>query len=268
MVQYEVILVIFSLTICFNSFFIYFQKINDSRSLFNLDLLHIDSVSYLIDKPISGDLMATSSTRIKLNPSYWRHGSSVPFSDDIIPSSLFLKHRHYLVFDLETQRLVQEVGGWEHIDKLGVSVACAFDSKTNEYLSFKENELSELIELCENRLVIGYNIRGFDLPVLVPYGLKINKVDSFDIMYDLETLTRQRYLKLEAVARGTLGTGKSADGLKAVEWWKQGEIQKIIDYCMQDVKVTLDVFEYGRKHGHVKIQRSEEKIVEVPVQWN
>ena len=87
-------------------------------------------------------------------------------------------------------------------------------------------------------------------------------------MYDLQPLTRQQFLKLEAVARCTLGAGKSADGLLAVEWWKKGEIQKIIDYCIQDVKVTRDVFNFGRQNGFVRIQRSEEKIVDVPVQWN
>jgi DEAD/DEAH box helicase domain-containing protein len=193
---------------------------------------------------------------------------SVPFSEDVIPSSLFLKHRHFLIIDVETQKLVQDVGGWDHIDKLGISVACAYDSKTDQFLSFRENELKQLIELCEERLVIGYNIRGFDLPVMVPYGLDPKRLDVFDIMYDLETLTRQRYLKLEAVARGTLNAGKSADGLMAVEWWKTGQIQKIIDYCIQDVKVTRDIFQFGRQNGYVKIQRSEENITQVTVQWN
>jgi DEAD/DEAH box helicase domain-containing protein len=192
----------------------------------------------------------------------------VPFSEDIVPSSLFLKHRHFLIIDVETQKLVQDVGGWDHIDKLGISVACAYDSKTDQFLSFVEADMKKLIELCEERLVIGYNIRGFDLPVMVPYGLNIQRLDVFDIMYDLQTLTRQQFLKLEAVARGTLGEGKSADGLMAVEWYKTGQIQKIIDYCTQDVKVTRDVFNFGRQNGFVKIQRSEEKIVQVPVQWN
>jgi DEAD/DEAH box helicase domain-containing protein len=212
--------------------------------------------------------MASSTTRIKLNPSYWRHTFGVPFSEDVVPSSLFLKHRHFLVIDIETQNLVQDVGGWDHIDKLKISVACAYDSKTDQFLSFREHELKNLNELCEERLVIGYNIRGFDLLVMQAYGLDLKRLDVFDIMYDLETLTRQRFLKLEAVARGTLGAGKSADGLMAVEWWKKGEIQKIIDYCLQDVKVTRDVFQFGRQNGFVRIQRSEEKITEVPVQWN
>jgi DEAD/DEAH box helicase domain-containing protein len=211
---------------------------------------------------------STKAVRVKLSPSFWKHNYCVPFSDDVSPSSLFLRNRHFLVLDIETQRLVQEVGGWDHVDKLGISVACAYDSMTDKYTSYQEHEMKKLIDLCEERLVIGYNIRGFDLPVMVPYGLKIQNLDVFDIMYDLESLTRQRYLKLEAVARGTLGTGKSADGLQAVEWWKAGEIQKIIDYCMQDVKVTLDVFQFGRANGFVKIQRSEENISTVNVQWN
>lgn len=212
--------------------------------------------------------MTQTPTRIKLNPSFWRHLSCVPFSEDVVPSSLFLKHRHFLVLDIETQRLVQEVGGWDHIDKLGISVACAYDSKTDRFLAFRENEIKSLIELCEERLIVGYNVRGFDLPVMVPYGLKLKGLDVFDIMYDIQTLTRQQFLKLEAVARGTLGTGKSADGLMAVEWWKKGEVQKIIDYCTQDVKVTRDIFQFGRQNGFVRIQRSEEKISEVKVQWN
>lgn len=212
--------------------------------------------------------MSQAPIRTKLLSSYWKHSYSVPFSEDVGPSSLFLKNKHYLVVDIETQRLVQEVGGWDHIDRLGISVACAFDSKTETYLSFLEKDLPQLNELCRNRLIVGYNIRGFDLPVMAANGLDLKGLDVFDIMYDLEALTRQRYLKLEYVARGTLGIGKSADGLQAVEWWKQGQVEKIIEYCLQDVKVTREVFEFGRKNGFVKIQRSDDNISEVPVQWN
>ncbi len=207
-------------------------------------------------------------TRIKLSASFWKHQACVPFSEDVVPSSLFLKHRHYLVLDLETPKLVQEVGGWDHIDKLGVSVACAYDSKSDQFLTFFEKDLKDLIALCEERLVVGYNIRGFDLPVLVPYGLNLKNVDAFDLMFDLEALTRQRFLKLETVAKGTLGTGKSADGLLAVEWWRNGEHQKVVDYCLQDVKVTRDIFQHGRTHGFVKLARAEGEPATVNVSWN
>jgi len=209
-----------------------------------------------------------AGTRIKLNPSFWRHSYCVPFSEDIVPSSLFLKNKHFLVVDVETQRIAQEVGGWDHIDKLGVSVACAYDSKTDQFLAFKENELKGLLDLCRQRLVVGFNIRGFDLTVLAPYGLDPKTVDVFDIQYDLVTLTRKQFLSLEAVSRGTLGTGKSAEGLQAVEWYKAGQIQKIIDYCTQDVKITRDVFQFGRQNGFVRIRHSDTNIAEVPVKWN
>lgn len=210
----------------------------------------------------------SAKTRIKLNPSFWRHSFCVPFSEDIVPSSLFLKNRHFLILDLETQKTFQEAGGPDRFDRLGISVACVYDSQTDQFHSFLENQLDSLIDLCYRRLVVGYNIRGFDLHVLAAYGLKPKNVDVFDLMYDLETLTRQRFLKLEYVARGTLGTGKSADGLQAVRWWKEGKIKEITEYCLNDVKVTRDIFQFGRQNGFVKIQRSEETIREVPVQWN
>lgn len=207
-------------------------------------------------------------SRTRLNPSYWKHLNAVPFSEDVVPSSLFLRNKHYLVVDLETQNLVQDVGGWGHIDKLKISVACAYDSKTGEYLTFMENEIPKLNDLCEDRLVVGYNIRGFDLILLNAYGLSLDRLDVFDIMYDVQTLTRQKYLKLESLAQGTLNAGKSADGLLAVEWWKKGEIDKIVQYCKQDVQVTRDLFEFGRKNGHVKIRKADGSDTEVRVNWN
>ena len=210
----------------------------------------------------------TDKLRVRLNPSYWKHLNAVPFSEDVVPSSLFLKNRHYLVVDLETQNLVQDVGGWGHIDKLKISVACAYDSKTGEMLVYRENEIKKLNDLCEERLVIGYNIRGFDLVILEAYGLSLKGLDVFDIMYDVQTLTRQKFLKLETIAQGTLNVGKSADGLMAVEWWKSGDMDKIIQYCKQDVEVTKDIFEFGRKNGHVKLRRADGNNAEVKVNWN
>jgi DEAD/DEAH box helicase domain-containing protein len=214
------------------------------------------------------DPTSPDQLRIRLNPSYWKHLNAVPFSEDVVPSSLFLRNKHYLVVDLETQNLVQDVGGWGHIDKLKISVACAYDSKTNEMLTFTEDKIKDLNDLCEQRLVIGYNIRGFDLIILQAYGLTLEKLDVFDIMYDVQTLTRQKFLKLETIAQGTLNVGKSADGLMAVEWWKSGDLEKIITYCKQDVQVTKDIFEHGRKQGHVKLRRADGSDVPVRVNWN
>src|SRR4051812_11766629 len=96
----------------------------------------------------------TTKARIRLAPSFWKHDNTVPYSEDIQPASLFLKNRHYLVVDIETKKIAQDVGGWGNIDKLGVSVACAYDSKSGEFLAYRENELEHLHKLCKERLVV------------------------------------------------------------------------------------------------------------------
>jgi DEAD/DEAH box helicase domain-containing protein len=210
----------------------------------------------------------SAKPRIRLSASFWRHTNCVPFTEDIVPSSLFLKNRHYLVVDIETQKLIQEVGGWENMTQLGISVVCAYDSKTDQFSSYLEKDLPALFALCYQRLVVGYNVKGFDIPIMATYGLDPQRLDVFDMMLDLEAITRQRYFKLDAVAKGTLGESKSADGLMAVQWWKEKKIDLIIEYCLQDVKVTRDIFEFGRKNNVVQVQRAGDKILSVPVSWD
>ena len=98
----------------------------------------------------------------------------------------------------------------------------------------------------EAELVVGYNIRGFDYEVLRAYTDEdLQRLPTFDIMYDLEERLGFRP-KLDSVASATLGTGKSADGLQALEWWRLGEVDKIIDYCREDVRVTRDLYDFGK----------------------
>jgi len=209
-----------------------------------------------------------TASRVKLSPSFWMHDSSVPLSSDISPESLFLTNKDFLVVDIETKTLVDAVGGWKNFKQLEVSVACAYDSKTKQMHSYLEKDLKDLIELCKERLVIGYNILGFDLPVLEKYGLSPGDLNTFDLMQDIQNISGWRFLKLEKVATATLGTGKSADGVMAVEWWKEGKIDQIIEYCKKDVEVTRDVFLHGLNHGHVKIEKADGSHVEVKVNWS
>ncbi len=55
-------------------------------------------------------------------------------------------------------------------------------------------------------------------------------------------------LKLNDLAQATLNVEKSADGLQAVEWFKQGDWENIIKYCIDDVKITRDIYEFGKKN--------------------
>lgn len=206
-------------------------------------------------------------SRIKLSASYWSHDLSVPLGNDLVPSSLFQKNEHFLVMDVETKTLVDAVGGWKNFKQLEVSVACAYDSKTQKMYSYTEDKLKDMIKLCEERLVIGYNLIGFDLPVLEKYGLDIAKIDAFDIMLDIHNVSGWKFVKLEKVAQGTLGTGKSAEGTQAVEWWKEGKVDKIIEYCARDVEVTRDVFLHGFDKGFIQIAKAEGEPARFNVSW-
>jgi DEAD/DEAH box helicase domain-containing protein len=212
---------------------------------------------------------APAASRVKLSASFWSHDLSVPLGSDLSPASLFQKNPHFLIVDIETKTLVEAVGGWKNFKQLEVSVACAYDSKTNIMHSFTEDKLGELVELCKDRVLIGYNLVGFDLPILEKYGLPpVQELDVFDIMLDVHNVSGWRFVKLEKIAQATLGTGKSADGLMAVEWWKQGEVAKIIEYCIKDVEVTRDVFLHGLNKGFVEISKADGSKSRFTVNWS
>ncbi len=212
---------------------------------------------------------APQASRVKLSASFWSHDLPVPLGSDLSPASLFQKNKDFLIVDIETKTLVDAVGGWKNFKQLEASVACAYDSRTDKFLTYRESELGALAELCKERLIIGYNVIGFDLPILEKYGVPpISELDVFDIMIDFHNVSGWKFVKLEKIAMATLGVGKSADGLMAVEWWKTGEIDKIIEYCLQDVKVTRDVFLHGLNKGYLEVLKADETKVKFDVNWS
>jgi DEAD/DEAH box helicase domain-containing protein len=135
-----------------------------------------------------------------------------------------------VVFDLETQRSFAEVGGRSQFHRLGVSVGVAYRYDRDEFLVVTEDRVAELIDLLlEATLVVGYNIRGFDYEVLRAYSDEdLQKLPTLDLMFDLEQRLGFRP-KLDSVVSATLGEGKIADGIQALEWWQLGEVDKIIE---------------------------------------
>ena len=146
-----------------------------------------------------------------------------------------------IVFDIETQNTFSEVDN--DMKKLKISVVSVYSYEKDSYQSFSENELKELWPILEKAdLIIGYNSEHFDLPVLNNYYL-----GDLSILPHLDLLKRIREslgvrLKLDDVASATLDINKSADGLQAVRWFKEGKIEK---YCEKDVEVTKKLYDFG-----------------------
>lgn len=150
-----------------------------------------------------------------------------------------------IVFDIETQNTFDEVGSNNPAD-LDISVVCIYDSETDDYHSFLWNELDKLWPILEKAdRIVGYNSEHFDLPLLNKYYMgDLSKIHHVDIMKEIQQVVGRR-VRLDDVASSTLGSKKSADGLQAVLWWKQGNIDDIVKYCIQDVKVTKGVFDFA-----------------------
>jgi len=154
-----------------------------------------------------------------------------------------------IVFDIETKNFFSDVGKNDPT-LLDISIMAIYDSETDEYSSYLENELHKLWPIIERSdMLIGFNSDHFDIPLLNKYYPgDLTKFKSLDILKEIYT-TFGRRMKLDQIAEGTLGRGKIAHGLEAVDWWKSGDTEKVREYCIDDVRLTKEIYEYARTHN-------------------
>jgi DEAD/DEAH box helicase domain-containing protein len=179
------------------------------------------------------------------------------------------KEPRIVFLDLETQKSAQEVGGWRNIHLMRVSVVVIFDSLEKRFLAFKENEIASLLAHLEKAdLVVGFNIKRFDYTVLGAYtGKDLGSLHTFDMLEDIHHRLGFR-LGLDHLASETLNRRKSGDGLQALDWFKQGEMEKLVDYCRMDVELTRDLFMYGIDKGHLIYRtKKEDRRVMLKLDW-
>lgn len=178
--------------------------------------------------------------------------------------------RDTLVIDLETKKTFAEVGGERNIKDLGISVAGVYSYAKDAFFAFEEHELPRLAEMLkETDHIIGFNIIHFDIPVLEAYVDKalLAPIAVTDIFADAVKFLGHR-VGLDGVAKATLGVGKSGHGLEALEWFRQGRVEEVKSYCIDDVRLTRDLYEYGKKNGHVLFDSYiDRKIHSIPVAW-
>ena len=178
--------------------------------------------------------------------------------------------KRILYFDLETQKSATEVGGWQNIHLMMVSVAVLFDSLEDRFYIFSEDEIDRLFEhLARADLVIGFNLKRFDYTVLQPYTHRdLHEIPTFDILENIYNKLGYR-LSLDHLVKETLNKEKSADGLQALEWFKAGEIEKMTEYCKQDVLLTRDLFLHGLEKGYlVYLNKKENERLRLLVDWD
>ena len=149
-----------------------------------------------------------------------------------------------IVFDIETKNTFEDVGGQANIAKLEASVIGVYSYERNLYRVFEEREFPELGEwLQQAHLLISFYGKKFDVPVMEKYfSFKLAAIRHFDMLEEIEKRLGRR-IGLGVLAEANLGEGKSGHGLEAIDLWRNGELEKLKSYCLQDVKITRDLYE-------------------------
>ncbi len=172
------------------------------------------------------------------------------------------------VLDIETQKTFNEIGR-NKLHELKVSVVGFYDSAADAYLTFEEKEISRLEEyLRQTDLLIGFNINFFDLPVLQPYlGLSVETLPVLDLLEEIKKVRGHR-VTLQSLAVATLKEAKSGSGFEAVRLFREGRMDELKKYCLDDVRITKGIFDYGCEHSRVYFKSERDfQTHEIPVTW-
>ncbi|MFO1487744.1 MAG: ribonuclease H-like domain-containing protein [Verrucomicrobiota bacterium] len=176
--------------------------------------------------------------------------------------------KNIVYFDLETQKSAEEVGGWDKISQMRMSIGVTYSTAAGGYKIYGEKQVDDLIrELQRADLVVGFNNLRFDYEVLHGYTpLDLRQLPTLDMLIVL-TDTLGHRVSLDSIATATFGVEKTSEGLQAIEWFKQGKLMEIAEYCCFDVKITKIVHEYGVQNRQLHFANRFGKKMTVPVSW-
>ena len=176
--------------------------------------------------------------------------------------------KNIVYFDLETQRSAEEVGGWDKTSRMGLSVGVTYSTARGGYTIYAEKQVDDLLrELQRADLVVGFNNLRFDYEVLHGYtSFDLTQLPTLDLMVDLQNKLNHR-LSLDSIATATFGVEKTAEGMQAIRWFKDGRLLEIAEYCCYDVKLTRLVHEHGARYKQIHYANRFGKKMAVAVSW-
>lgn len=188
-------------------------------------------------------------------------------------------NRVEVFFDIETKKFFDEINARKPED-LGISIVSAyrrevdreFNELKGEMKSFWESDFDQMWSWFEEAdRIIGYNSLGFDVPAVNGiYKGDFTKLKHFDVMKIIKDVFGHR-VKLDSVAKESLGRGKNASGADAVRWWAKGDPESLANlkkYCEMDVKVTKGVYDYGFKNKKLKFIDHWNELREIEVDFS
>ncbi len=172
-----------------------------------------------------------------------------------------------LVIDIETKNTFQDVGGRDNLKDLDISVIGVYSYATDEYRAFEESEFGDLGKMLQKtQLIVTFAGKRFDLPVMEKYfNFDVQSIRHYDILEEIEEEYGRR-IGLGVLAEANIGAGKTGHGLEAIELYARGEMEKLKSYCLNDVKLTKELYELIKSQGYVWIpQRNSNEMVKVAI---
>lgn len=168
-----------------------------------------------------------------------------------------------VVFDIETY------GNLKDQPNLKVTVVSIYEYEHDRYHSFGEQELTQLWPIFERaERIIGYNSEHFDLPILNRYYTgSLSRLPHLDILKVIKEATGSRY-KLNDIAKATLQMEKSANGIETQRWYEEGKVDEIKKYCEQDVRITRELYEYGKKNRMLYYHTLKGELMPITVNFD
>jgi hypothetical protein len=191
-----------------------------------------------------------------------------------------------LVYDIEIMKAIPPVkserrlenivycDGWHDHENMGVSVICAYSSRHDRFYVFAappcaiepdlSGNLDEFKALVDEHLAmgvpfVGFNNINFDNRVLATLGIEIPEAASYDLLREIwqaeglgpvyDSTTHNGY-GLDAMAKAQGMFGKTGHGTLAPVQWQRGEIGSVINYCLNDVRLTWELLDRVI-NGHV-----------------
>jgi len=175
------------------------------------------------------------------------------------------------VIDIETKNSFADVGGRgdENLKKLDASFVGVYSYNQDRYLSFHESQFEEIGPLLQKAgLIIGFSINRFDIPVLEKYcKFNLRAIPRLDLLEEIELALGYR-ISLDLLAKANLGIGKTSHGLEAIKFYNEGRLKELEEYCLNDVKITKDLYDLAKKQGHLLVpQKNSNNNAKAIMNW-
>ena len=183
----------------------------------------------------------------------------------------------HVVVDVEIQKTIEQVGGWDNTDKMGIGVAVIYEYQTDRFRIYGPDDVLELqARLMMADRVSGFNIWKFDFPVIwgLPGRERVSAMQpkTNDILRRIwralglnpdEFGSQHKGWGLDVVCNGTFGRGKTGYGGDAPKWFQEGKWARLVDYCIDDVKLERDLTDFMDRYGFV-VNGTTGQVLRIP----